>query len=285
MKSRLIINALLLLVITALGLIAWLKPGQDSTDMARLTPFDMAAIHSISIETKQLEAIQLILLKDQWQLTQPIQAPALLGKVERLLKISQITPPVSYPLEPSVLSSFGLDKPIVRLKFNNKTLSIGKTESVNARRYVSDDQHVYLLDDTFLHLLTAHLDSYIDTRLIANNIQIVGLQTPALHLQQKADGSWLNKQRPSDELSSDAVQMLLDEWRFARAISVSSQPQQTSGEKITLTSSDGHELVFQLIKQKNNLVLVSQNTQLSYTFSHDKYTKMTTLTPTNKPDA
>ncbi|PHS72424.1 MAG: hypothetical protein COB22_05310 [Cycloclasticus sp.] len=285
MNNRLFINLLLLLIIIALTLVAWIKPGKDSPKVASLTSLDTSAIDSITIERKQAKTIHLTRTKGQWALSQPIQAPALTGKIERLLKISQIKPPVIYPLKIASLQQFGLDKPVVRLHFNNTVLSIGSTESVNLRRYVSDETQLYLLDDTFLHLLAAPVDSYIDTRLLVDNIQLIGLQTPTINLQRNTDNTWTNKQQPSKSLSSDVVQMLLDEWRFARAMSVSSQAQHTNGEKITLTINDGKELMFQLNKQKNNVVLTSHKTQLSYTFSNDKYKKMTTLTAVETPDA
>lgn len=285
MKTRLIINLLLVLLVTALGLIAWLKPGQEEAQTARLTTLDLTAINSISIEREQAETIQLSRDKNQWLITKPITALALAGKIERLIKISQITPPVRYPLESISLKEFGLKPPLVRIQFNEQALSIGGTESVHSRRYVSDDTQLYLLDDTFLHHLTAPLSAFIDTRLLPDGAQITSLQTPTIKLQKNKDNSWQNSLKPAEILSADAVQMLFDEWRFARAISVSTQWGNAPGEEINLTLSNDQTLTFTLLRQANDVLLISSDKKLAYTLSVDKYQKMTTLTPIDDSDA
>jgi len=285
MKTRLIVNLLLALALTTLGFVAWLKPGQEQIKPVQLTSFEMSAIDSITIQRRQAQTIELIRINDEWLITQPINAPALLGKVEQLLKISQIKPPVTYPLDTASLEQFGLKEPIVSLTFNNETLLIGRTESVQSRRYVSKEKQLYLLDDTFLHHLTAPLSAYIDNRLLPDGAQIISIQTPALHLQQKDDNSWQNELSPLDVLSPDAVQMLFDEWRFARAITVDNQSEQTISEQITITLDNNKTMAFGVIKQGSNVILVSSEKKLAYTFSVDKYEQMTTLAQLDANDA
>jgi len=286
MKSRLIINLLLLLLAIGLGLVVWLKPGQQPNQRLQLTTLDPRSIQLIRIDRQSGNSIELTRQNGQWWLTQPIKAAALNGKVERLLKISQISPPVSYPLDANALSRFGLLNPVVRLRFNDTHLAIGSTESMNARRYVSDDTQLYLVDDTFLHHLTAPIDDYLDTRLLADGVQITQLHTPKLQLQQTKNGHWQNLLQPNEELSADAVQMLFDEWRFARAIHVSHQPSSaTIGDAVLITFSSGETKRFNVIRQQNEVILVANDTALAYTLSLDKYQKMSQLTKPTEPDA
>lgn len=285
MKSRLILNLLLALLLIALGIVVWLKPGHEDIKTSSIVGLNIEAIHTIKIERENANNIELKRIKNQWQLTQPIKVPALAGKIERLLKISQIKPLATYPLEKSSLGQFNLDTPTVRLSFNNKTLNIGNTESVQSRRYVSNNTQLFLLDDTFLHHLTAPVNAYIDTLLLPNGIQISGLQTPEISLKRQEDNTWQHTQSPTDELSSDAVQMLLDEWRFARAINVSTQFVNTNTEQITLSLNNHQKLKFNLIRQKDNVLLISSDKKLAYLFSNTKYKKMTTLPTLDEPDA
>ncbi|ATI02627.1 MULTISPECIES: DUF4340 domain-containing protein [Cycloclasticus] len=285
MKNRLLINLLLITLVVCLGMIAWLKPGHEAPKKTNLAGLDINTIQHIKIERTAANTIELKRLQNQWYLTQPVNTLALAGKVERLLKISQIKPTTSYPLEKQPLSQFGLDTPTVKVSFNKKTLNIGKTESVQSRRYVSNDTQLFLLDDTFLHHLTAPVDAYIDTRLIPNNGQIIGLKTPEITLQRQEDNTWKSIQSPTDELSSDAVQMLLDEWRFARAITVTTKFDATPTEQIIISLYEQPNLIFHLIKQKDSVLLVSNDKKLAYQFSDTKYKKMTTLPRLETPDA
>ena len=284
MKIRLIVNLLLIITVISLGFIAWLQPGQQSST-SRITALETNTIDRIKIIRETGKTIELQRIKNQWLITKPITAPALAGKIERLIKISQISPAVTYPLENKDLVPFGLKTPKVQLSFNNETLNIGRTESVHSRRYVSNNSQLFLLDDTFLQHLTAPIDAYIDTRLLADKTQIIGLQTPQITLQRRADNTWQNPQTPSNELSSDAVQMLLDEWRFARAINVSSVVNQAASKPVIIHVSEGQPLRFRLIEQQNEVILISAENQLAYTFSQAKYKKMSTLPKLDKPDA
>ncbi len=283
MRNRLIINAILASVLITLGFIIALKPN-DTTPPA-LIAINSHDIKTITINRKGNDSLHFSIDNGHWVIDQPIQAPALVGKIERLLKIAQIKPPVSYPLETISLEGFGLLDPKVNLQFNNFNLNIGLTENIHSRRYVSDNQQLYLLDDTFIHHLTAPLSAYIDTRLLPNNIQIVRLQTPSLDLQQIHDHSWINKQTPNDEISADSIQILFDEWRFARAIKVTPQLQKVTGKPIIITLSDQSRLEFTLIQGEKTMTLISSKNKLAYTFSHHKYLKMTTLPTLNPNDA
>jgi hypothetical protein len=285
MKNRLITNLLLAAIVISLGLVAWLKPGQVDDKQSRITSLDISSINLIRIERKNLEAIELKSIAKKWQIIKPINAPALPGKVERLLKISQIKPPVTYPLDASNLAPFGLEKPLTSIRFNNETLAVGKTESVHSRRYVSNNNQLFLVDDTFLHHLTAPLDAYIDTRLLPDGIEITSLQTPQINLQRDENNLWKNSLASSKVLSSDVVQMLLDEWRFARAIKVSYEPKKTSGKSIIITFNNGQSLSFKLQHKSGSIILISTKSNLAYTFSATKYKKMTTLAILNDNNA
>jgi len=283
-KKRLLINLCLVLLITSLGLIAWLKPGQEITPETRITSLDISVIDSILIERKNKENLVLKRKNQVWHITQPFNAPALPGKIERLLKISQIKPPITYPLDESLLEQFGLRTPPAQLYFNNETLSIGKTESVNQRRYTRNGEQLFLLDDTFLHHLTAPAEAYIDTRLFSENAQITGLQTPEIELQRNSDNIWNDTKKPSNSLAPDAVNMLLDEWRFARAIHVEHRPEEVKGEAITLLFNN-KAIHFKLLRQAGTITLISTDSNLAYTLSSDKYKRMITLPVLDNNDA
>ncbi|MEW5011686.1 MAG: hypothetical protein RPR28_08765 [Cycloclasticus sp.] len=277
MKKRLIINLSLLILLLSLAAIAWLKPGQQISEQLALVPIDIANIDSIRIERAQAETIELNKQQQQWRLIAPLKANALAGKLERLLKISQIKPVSSYPLEPESMQRFGLQAAVAKIYFNDIEVLIGRTESVNSRRYASSSGQLHLLDDTFLHHLTAPLSAYIDNRLLADGAQVIALQTANLNLQQGDDNSWQNKFHPTQSVSADAVQILFDEWRFARAISVNEQLGTETGESIRLQLSNQQVRQFNLIRQQNKVLLVDNNTRLAYQFSLTKYQQMSTL--------
>ncbi|PCI19411.1 MAG: hypothetical protein COB62_05650 [Piscirickettsiaceae bacterium] len=283
MNKRILINSLLALFVCALALVVWFKPGQQTDNINRLTALDPSSINKIIIERKSAGSIELSRHDNQWHITQPIPALALPGKIERLLKISQIKGLAEYPLDDSQLSNLGLKEPVAKITYNNVQLLIGGTEPVQTRRYVANANKLFLVDDTFIHHLTAPVEAYIDTRLIADNTQIIELKTPEMHLLRNPDNTWKDASQPSLSLSSDAVQTLLDEWRFARAIRVKVNKKISSNANVFISLNNGKILSFELFKEQQQRVLTSTKTALSYYFSDDKYKKMTQLP--DQPDA
>lgn len=286
MKNRLIINLFLAVLLIALGFFTWFKSNQKINDNPTLSGLDIQAIHSIKIHRAKDDIIELQQTAGEWKLLHPMNASALPGKVERLLKISQIKPPVVYPLEKASLDLFGLQNPLVTLSFNDHVFKIGQVETIQSRRYVSNDAQLFLLEDTFVHHLTAPANTYINTRLLPNGIQITGIETPEMTLHRQKDHTWRNTLNSDhDALSSDAVQMLLDEWRFARAIQVNIQSNQIGEDQVIIHFNDHQKMAFYLLKQKEQVILISAENKLAYTFSDIKYKKMTTLPALEAPDA
>jgi hypothetical protein len=281
-------NAALLLLLGGLTLLVLFDANQQPAKAPQLTSLNILDINSIQIKQKNGAAISFQLNNKNWQLTSPISVNALNEKIERLLKISQIKVQANYPLDSDQLSIFGLNPPLVELHFNDTKLFIGKIDSVNQRRYVSHGTKLFLVDDTFLHLLTNKPHSYIDTRLLPDNVEVTGLATPEFELIQQNDGSWIDALDTSSTeqkaLSSDNVQLLLDEWRFARAISVNTTPSNdnihTTNSDIFLNLANGENLHFIVKTTNNDAILSSPRRQLDYHFSLSKLKQLLNL-----PDA
>jgi hypothetical protein len=277
MHSRFLINALLVIFGSLLLSLIWLTQETDSKSSIHLTTLDPAAIQTISIQRQKKEALTLVKSNGQWRLNAPFSARALSGKIERLLKISQIKAIARYPMLEEKKKLYGLVKPHAQISYNDTTISIGKTNPVAQRRYVSDGRYLYLVDDTFLHHLTANTTDYVDTLLFENTVSPIRIQTESFTLSQQADFTWINEDDPSELLAADSVQMLLDEWRFARAMRVLKMDGQLSESEITLTLENGQERIFDVYKLENTVVLQANESGLGYEFSTEKYALLTSL--------
>ena len=284
MNKRLVINLLLITFLCGLVLIVWLKPGQQQEKPIKLTNIELSAIHTISIQRKNNDNIVIALENGRWNITSPIQAPGLTSRIERLLKISQINVTTHYPIENQPLEKFNLAQPNTKVNFNDTVLSIGNTEPVQQRRYVANTTSLFLVDDTFTHHLNAPLSQYIDTQLFSDDIQIKELKTPTIHLRRQPDNTWQTYPVNSIEpLSADAVQTLLDEWRFARAINVNFKKTVRKKPDVIVTLNNGDKYTYILSKTPNGVTLTATDSQLNYHLSAEKYKNMTELR--NLPDA
>ena len=283
-NKRVLTNIVLAVCVCGLAAFTWLKPGRQLIDATRLTNLAPDSINRISIKRINTDSLELAKKEQQWQITSPLQALALPGKVERLLKISQIKALAEYPLDDTLRQNAGLLIAKTSISYNNTRLTLGGTEPVQSRRYVANSDTLFLVDDTFIHHLTAPIDAYIDTRLFTDNIQINELKTPELHIRRQQNNTWqtISSINPLTDLSADAVQILLDEWRFARAIRISIK-ETNLAPSVTIILDNGERISLALSKQANGVSLTPTNSSLNYHFSDDKYKKMTTVA--DQPDA
>lgn len=274
MRSRLYLNAALLLLLGGLAAVVFFD-AKKTTLKPTLASIAIDKIKRIQIKQKGQQAIVLQLDQQQWQITSPFKARASASKVERLLKIPAIPSQASYPLEKADKERFGLAQPTIELSFNDQLLSLGKVEPVNFRRYIAHENSMMLVDDTFMHLLSAPASSLVDTRIIPENAQITQISSPQFDLVINDNNRWRNRLASSEEpsLSSDDVQAFLDEWRFARATSVSlnkNSPSPLQKEDILITLDNTKQLHFILQTTKSGATLSPPKAAFSYHISSKK---------------
>lgn len=141
--------------IIVLVIIAVFEPGIEQNTDSPLLHIDRASITRIEIHREKGSNIVLENIKNHWLMTQPMQIAADPKIVKQLLKIPEFTSQAVYRVEPHELAKYGLDKRKIELKLNQQTLSFGGIDPVNSRRYVSVDEKLKLVTDTFYHHLVA----------------------------------------------------------------------------------------------------------------------------------
>lgn len=274
MKNRLYLNLALAALVIVLAVFVFTTQQQPTETTQTLSGLNIKDINEIAVGTAQGHSFLLKKTEKEWIVSQPFTAKALSHSVERLLKISQIPTTTRYPLEADQLHHYGLEQPTAWIRFNQTKLNIGKTEHVQQRRYVSLDQQLMLLDDTFLHLLTQDPERLADTQLIDHQ-PITSIQTSLFQLQQQDDLRWANLRNIEIELPADRVQQFLDEWRYARAIAVHTSLQaDTPSDRVVLTFGDESQRIFTVYKQDNYVFLKPDNNSLFYQFSLQKFNQL-----------
>ncbi len=278
MKSRYLLN--IFLIILVLGLY-WLLNHDTSTQdqQQTLTTISHGEITQIHISRHGLDTIAIQKNKTNWQLMQPIAAPANNTRIKLLLSIlnARSYAQLSHAND-ATLAQLGFDNTNTILKLNDESFQFGDIEAISKRRYVLHNGIIHLVDDSVAPLLNANAASFIDNKLIALDFHISKLlipiintdQTLSLHninIEQK-EGHWTSDNK---HLSSDQLTILIDAWQHAYALQV--LPLNTA----KLPLSDPHKIIvwfqnqaepveFELQKDNRTLYLNSPSQQLSYQF-------------------
>ncbi len=278
MKSRYLIN--ILLVCLVLGLYWLLNPNTPSQQQTQtLTPHPPGETTHITITRNGLDTIILEKSAANWQLLQPLQAPANNTRIKLLLSILHASSHAQLEhADSATLIQLGFDNTSTRLQLNNNSFTFGSTEAISKRRYVLHNDTIHLIDDNVAPLLNANATSFIDNKLVPIDHQLVKLSLPTLHAEQgfsannitieQKEGHWNSN---DNALSSDQLILLIDRWQYAYALQVlplnnarlpSSEP-----HKITVWHQDkAMPVEFELQYDDKTLYLNNLSQQLSYQF-------------------
>lgn len=186
MKSRLIMNLVLLAIIAVLGVVAFLKPGKQKPETPSLLTLDASALTRMTLQNKET----LVFEKQDgaWRLTAPFVAPVNQVRAGQLLEVAKARSEANYPLKPEDVAQFGLDKPQAILTLGDATLQFGGTDPINMRRYVRLGDTLHLVDDNFFHHLTAPATDYVDKKLLPEGAKIRAIELPGLKATKNPGG-------------------------------------------------------------------------------------------------
>ena len=157
-------NLLLLLVVIALALLSWLRPGIEPPEPLKpLTSLQPTAVDSIQISDVSGRSIRLQKQAGEWQMIAPRLAPANNDRIQQLLGIT-ITPVYSHFTAPLDLTQYGLAPANIQLQLNQLTLTFGDIDPIYQRRYVLIDNRIHLIGDGFQHHLLADAEAFIQPK-------------------------------------------------------------------------------------------------------------------------
>lgn len=259
MKSRLILNLALLVLIAILGAVAFFEPGKKEPETTRLVSVDENALAAVTLQNK--DTIKLEKQNGHWRLTAPFNAPANDIRVRQLIGIAEANSEAQYPIGSEDLAKFELDKPKATLILDTTTLKFGGSDPINMRRYVQIGDTLHLVGDDFFHHLTASATDYVDKKLLPEDAKISEFFIPGLKATLGQDGKWvLEPPAEPDQSISD----LLNAWNTARAIDVKRVEQPVQGDVVRITLAEGSPIEFYILQREPDLLLVRPDLGLQY---------------------
>lgn len=266
MKSRWILNLALALLIGALVVFVYFKPSEKSSGTA-LMDIESEAISRIRIERNGSSPITLEKTANGWRLQTPVHARANRFNVASLLRFTLATSGFHTPVADAVLSTYGLDKPSIRLFLNDEEFLIGAIHPMRQQHYVRYRDTVHLVESHALSTAWFNYASFIDTQLIEAGRKLVAVRVPGTRLLLK-DGVW--RREPHDaKVSVDSLNDFVAQWQNAQALAVEKLSATPPIAQIELLfESDGKSVPLKLdiLAYKPEFVLARRDEGLEYHF-------------------
>ena len=276
MNKRWLVNGSLALLLTLLVIVALNEPGKpELVPPTKLTALRADQVTHISVIKADLPNIELEKVENRWQLRSPTAAgkaaQSMPGNPFRIDSIVKLVEADSYlQLHPTAtnLQQYGLAPPHVSARLNNVEIAFGNTDPIKGWRYVRLGDTVHAIANTqYSQLLGEPLD-FVNSELLPGQPDIKALKLPTAAINKASTGAWKVEPQPTD-YSADAVTKLVDEWRYARALSLSPLEPAPSQGQIVVELKQGASVRFDILARKPKLLLGNNELGLTYKFAAD----------------
>ena len=266
MKTRWLVNILLLLVVLGVGAFIKFRPQQETIKATsyEVSSLKLNAFEHIDVEFPAKAPVAFEKVDGYWYIVKPYKARADQMLVMRILSLVAAKSLQKFPA--TDLTQFGLDQPKLKLKFDDAEFVFGTFNPVTSEQYVAFSNQVYLLPVSYAESAQSPLEEYLDKTPFKPTEQkkIVGFDFSRLEQWEEArlnvdlkDGKWTASPAKAKPTQND-----MNEWfdSFWRNISVQRVEPYTPDRKMTYPSfevrlSDGRKVHFDKIQESPELLL------------------------------
>lgn len=274
MKTRWLLNAALALFIAALLLWIHFRPpgGHKHADRPPLTRLVPDQITHIRLVRPGRRTIMLAKQRGRWRISAPVSARADRFRIDSLLHVAKARVEDRFAAPARALAKYGLNDPDATLWLDGQKIEFGGSNALGGLQYVRYRGHVDLIATESFKPAALRLNDFYSSRLIQKNRRPVAFVFPDFRLTSHR-GIW-KVEPPNPHLSTDAINSFVDEWRYARALSVGRDHQKPVTGRILVryvtrgkpAAGPPHVMTIDIIERKPELVLYRPDEGLDYHF-------------------
>ena len=262
MKRQLWLN---LGMASGVGVLAWLvffKPDATETTQFPLSTLSAPSIQEIVIHPAQKPRLVLSKRSGNWMLTEPFVARADAARIDNLLGLLSATSERKLPVQD--LARYELEKPLASVKIGPQEFIFGGAHPLTNQLYVQTQGAVYLISPVYFIEVAKSATDYASKQILSADENPVGFEFAGFKLSRNA-GTW-HRTPTDDALSQDNTNQFADEWRQARALSVSVPQNFQAKEHITVHLAGGKTLKLQAVQLDHEWAVLRPDENLLYHF-------------------
>lgn len=278
MNSRLLLNLVLFIGVSALGLFIFNSPDKQESNIIRLGGPASATVKNMTIQRNGLADIYLEKINDIWWMTNPYKVRANQVPINALLEFPQAISHSRFSATEKSLSDYDLQPAKASLSLSDTEYLFGNIEHINKRRYILKDNIIHLTTDLFYHRLRTNTEAFISPKLIPDDSQITALKLPDLALNKSVQAEWLLSGEQSKQLySSDAIKILLDHWQHKQAVQVLPAKIDGNEKLVQIVFADNSRIDFLINRTNNHFILIRKDLGLQYQLADSAADDLLTL--------
>jgi len=265
MNSRTLVNLFLAAFLIIAG--SWLYYSKTRLpEITRLTSHDIEKITQILIHKDNGQDI--LLIKDshnktdeQWRMLKPYNIKAHQFRVNTLLSLSQTPVDNFYDISTLRLTDYSFEKPRARITFNKTQILFGKSNPINARRYILIENKMALLLDQTYPLISSQATTFIDLSVLPHSEPLLEIRLPELTLTKNKHHVWQSK--TDTNIDKKNLQAIKNYWEQAQAFSVHPYLERKELGKISIRTTK-QTINFIISDDSSLLILARPDMKIEY---------------------
>jgi hypothetical protein len=262
MSRATLVNIVLALIVAGLALFLYLRPKPGDAPALALSSLAPDGVTRVQVERGDARFV-LEKRDGNWFLTQPYRARADEFRTKQLLDL--LAAKASRKLPATDLARFDLDRPAVRVVFDDQPISFGTVNEMSNEQYVAAGDGVYLIPMRHAAALPQEARDLTGRQLFGPDEVPVEIALDGVAMVQR-DGIWrLSPEAPG--VSQDDLNRWGDEWKAAASLLTQTGEPGATGESVTVKLKDGKIIRFAIVQRNPELVLRREDEGLQYHFS------------------
>ncbi len=271
MKSRLLLNLVLLLALVALALYAYWRPSQENQPQIRVSELQRDDVTRVRIERGTAMDVEIAKQDGAWIMLRPYQARVEPIQLARLLDLAEATATEVLPAEN--LPRYGLEPAHVRVTLNEQTFSFGDTNEITNEQYLASGDHIYLVRTFLGYNIPLEVAKLFSHKLLANDEKPVEFDFGQWQAVKGDKGAWSLQGKPSAKSdvtpSADELNVWAAEWNLASALTVEHFNGKQRGESVRIKFGNGQSATFRVLSRKPDVQLLRVEENMIYRLGTD----------------
>lgn len=272
MKSRLLLNVCLALVLAGLAYYVSYRPDEpQQVTSSRLVTVDRKAVTTIEVEKHKEFVLKLEKRSDTWFVNAPFRARANNDSVDLILDISEATS--SSSISNTNDAEYGFDAPTYRLNLNDQTIIFGKVNELINEQYVRTMSDTFLVRTHFGYNLPYTPEKIISEKILGPEEHPISFDFGDWHAA-KTNGEW--KVSGATNLSSREIEIWVSGWRITSAINVetSRKDNESSPREMKVGFEDGKTVSFTFIQHDQGFSIDRSDEDIRYNVGTESGTRL-----------
>jgi hypothetical protein len=265
MRKTWITLGVLLVMVLALGLWAWLKPPPSRTATHALSALKTADARTLRVQRKGKTLAVLEKRNGAWFMTEPHKAPADDFQVLRLLGVLEAKSPLQYP--PTDLTKFELDAPQTEIIINDQRFAFGAINAVTREQYVLAQNQVFPLELRFGAAVPADANALLRRSVFAAGDTPLRFEFDAFTVATDSK-KWITTP-PAGDVSQDDYNHWVAQWREGSGLRAEPADARKPVSEIRVTLKDGAKVTLGVLQTAPELVLRRADLGVQFVFVGD----------------